>query len=113
MNMGTFTATSLNRTFDLLYFTTQYGTQAPGDVEALEFQGTVKETMTSAGYTYLQVEAEGTMIWLAAPETPVQVGQTVAWNGGMLMTDFHSNSLDRSFETIYFVESVAVVAPGA
>lgn len=113
MNMGRFTASSLNRTFDVLYFTTKFGMGAPAAVQALEFQGTVKETMNSAGYTYLQVEADGTMIWLAAPETPVEVGQTVAWNGGMIMNDFHSNSLNRSFETIYFVEGVSVVPPGA
>lgn len=113
MNMGQFEAKSIERTFEVLYFTTAFGSQAPADVASLEFQGTVKETMNSAGYTYLLVAAGDTSIWLAAPETELQVGQNVAWTGGMSMVDFHSNSLDRTFEAIYFVEALRVVPPGA
>lgn len=112
MNMGEFEVKSLQRTFDVLYFTSKFGTREPPEVSAMEFQGLVKETMNSAGYTYALVEADGTTIWLAAPETTVAVGQTVVWNGGMAMKDFHSPSLNRTFETIYFVEALAGVEPG-
>jgi hypothetical protein len=113
MNMGKFEVGSLQRTFEVLYFTSKFGTRAPAEVAALEFQGLVKETMNSAGYTYALVEADGTTIWLAAPEMAVAVGQIVRWNGGMAMKDFHSPSLNRTFETIYFVEGFTVVPPGA
>jgi hypothetical protein len=117
MNMGPFTANSIQRTFEVLYFTTSYGAhtaaEAEGEAAALEFQGTVKETMNAAGYTYVLVEADGNTIWLAAPETVLQVGQTVAWSGGMAMKDFHSGTLDRTFEQIYLVETITVVPPGA
>jgi hypothetical protein len=113
MNMGQFEAKSIQRTFEVLYFTTTFGAQAPPEVASLEFQGTVQETINSAGYTYLLVAAEDTSIWLAAPETELKVGQNVAWTGGMSMVDFHSNSLDRTFKTIYFVEEIRVVPPGA
>jgi len=113
MNMGQFTAPSIERTFEVLYFTTSFGTQAPPEVANMEFQGTVKETMNAAGYTYALVEADGNTIWLAAPETTVAVGQAVAWSGGMAMKDFHSGTLDRTFEQIYFVEAITVVPPGA
>jgi len=113
MNMGKFEVGSLQRTFEVLYFTSKFGTRAPADVAAMEFQGLVKETMNSAGYTYALVEADGTTIWLAAPEATLAVGQTVAWNGGMAMKDFRSPSLGRTFETIYFVEGFTVVPPGA
>lgn len=113
MNMGQFTAGSLNRTFDVLYFTSDFGTQAPAAVATMEFQGTVKETMNAAGYTYALVEADGVSIWLAGPETVLSIGQSVVWNGGMAMKDFHSNTLDRTFETIYFVEDIKPAHPGA
>lgn len=113
MNMGQFTAPSIDRTFEVLYFTSSFGGRAPPEVAAMEFQGTVKETMNAAGYTYVLVEADGNAIWLAAPETVIQVGQAVAWSGGMAMKDFHSGTLDRTFETIYFVEDITVVTPGA
>ncbi|NJD19347.1 MAG: hypothetical protein FIA95_08725 [Gemmatimonadetes bacterium] len=113
MNMGQFTASSLDRTFDVLYFTSDFGTQAPPEVASMEFQGTVKETMNAAGYTYALVEADGVAIWLAAPETVLSIGESVVWNGGMAMKDFHSNTLDRTFETIYFVEDIKPAHPGA
>jgi hypothetical protein len=113
MNMGQFTASSLDRTFDVLYFTSDFGGQAPLEVSSMEFQGTVKETMNAAGYTYALVEADGTSIWLAGPETVLSIGQSVVWNGGMAMTGFHSNTLDRTFETIYFVEDIKPSHPGA
>lgn len=112
MNMGQFTAPSIERTFDVLYFTTSFGGPAPADQAAMEFQGVVKETMNAAGYTYALVEADGTAIWLAAPEMILEVGQTVVWNGGMAMSDFHSGTLDRTFETIYFVEAITPAHPG-
>lgn len=112
MNMGVFTAESLGRTFEELYFTGKFSQQVPGEVVAMEFTGTVAEAIHSAGYTYLRVHADGDTIWLAAPEMQVEVGQTVGWNGGMAMQGFRSSSLDRTFETLYFVEAVTV-QPGA
>lgn len=109
MNMGQFTAESLNRTFEELYFTGKFSQGVPEAVTAMEFTGKVTETMNSAGYTYIRVQAGEDTIWLAAPETEVVVGSTVAWNGGMLMPNFHSNSLDRTFDALYFVEGVTVV----
>ena len=113
MNMGQFTAASLERTFDVLYVTPNFGGQAPTDVANMEFQGTVKETMNAAGYTYALVEADGAAIWLAAPETVLTIGESVVWNGGMAMKDSHSGTLDRTFETIYFVEDIKPAHPGA
>lgn len=109
MNMGAFTAESLGREFDVLYFTTAYSRGATAAAESLEFQGVIKETMNAAGYTYIQVEAEGQAIWLAAPETDLMVGQVIAWSGGMVMRDFHSNTLNRDFDTLYFIDGVSVV----
>jgi hypothetical protein len=106
--MVDFTAGSLDRTFDVLYFTGAFQT---GEVEmaATEFQGEVKETMNSAGYTYVQVAAGDQTLWLAAPETEVAVGATVAWNGGMRMVNFSSRTLNKTFDEIYFIGELVVL----
>lgn len=113
MNMGAFEVASLGRTFEELYFTGAFSTQAPADVAAMEFEGKVLEKIDAGGYTYLHVAAGEADIWLAAGEADVAEGDMVAWNGGMLMADFHSNALNRDFAAIYFVERVSRVAPGA
>ena len=42
---------------------------------------------------------------MAGPQTPVTVGMAVDGVEGQLMSGFHSNTLDRTFDEIYFVGS--------
>ena len=68
--------------------------------------GTVVETMNASGYTYVQVDSGQEKIWAAAPEFAVSVGDQVVVPQGMAMKSYHSQTLDRNFEVVYFVESV-------
>ncbi len=64
--------------------------------------GTVIETMNSSGYTYLLVENGAEKTWLAIPETSVKKGEVVKYYQGMVMNNFTSKTLDRTFESIVF-----------
>ncbi len=66
---------------------------------------TVLETMNAGGYTYAKLATAGGEKWVAGPETTLAVGDKVQVDGGQLMTDFHSNTLDRTFPEIYFISS--------
>ena len=68
--------------------------------------GAVVETMNAAGYTYVQVDDGKEKIWAAAPQFAVSVGDQVMVPEGMAMHNYHSQSLDRDFPVVYFVESV-------
>jgi hypothetical protein len=73
--------------------------------------GKVLETMDAAGYTYLNVEtAEGTR-WVAVNQATVAVGDEVTFMDGMVMQNFFSKSLDRTFPEIVF--SSGLVGQGA
>jgi len=72
--------------------------------------GTVAETMTSGGYVYIKLEEQG--IWLAANTFAVSVGDKIQYSGGMEMNGFHSKSLDRTFESIFFVQNASLVSKG-
>ena len=52
---------------------------------------------------------------MAGPETPLAVGAVVAKTSGSLMTAFHSDTLNRTFDQIYFVGSLGTegAAPAA
>ena len=69
--------------------------------------GTVAETMTSGGYVYIKLEEQG--IWIAANSFAVSNGDQIQYGGGMEMNNFHSKSLDRTFESIYFVQNASRV----
>ncbi|BCR06036.1 hypothetical protein DESUT3_31050 [Desulfuromonas versatilis] len=77
--------------------------------------GKVVETMNSGGYTYVKVDTGSEQFWAAAPEFVVQVGDPVAVPEGMPMVDYHSKTLDRTFDMVYFVPAVMVggAAPAA
>jgi len=84
------------------------GTDAKGVVS-----GKVLETMDAAGYTYVRVAAPDGAMWAAGPQTRVKVGDTVSFSRGMVMKNFHSEKLDRTFESIAFVSSITVGEPAA
>lgn len=105
-SMGAFTSASLGRTFDDLYFTG--GFIQEGEL-SFEHEARVEQVLTSGSYVYLAVDYEDETMWLAAPATQVTEGDSVGWNGGSLMKDFTSSTLERTFAEILFVEGVAVL----
>ena len=89
--------------------------QVPG-VEAVapaaaQVTGKVIETMDAAGYTYLNVATDAGEKWVAVNQTPVKVGEEVTYMDGMVMQNFFSKSLDRTFSEIVF--SSGLVGAGA
>ena len=70
---------------------------------ANSFTGTVAETMDSGGYTYVRLENGGKSIWAAGNQTAVNVGDELTVSTAMPMQGFHSDTLDRTFDVVYFV----------
>ncbi len=68
-------------------------------------KGKVVQIINSGGYTYVQLKKKsGEKIWLAVPDAKIEVGSQQTFNPGMLMTNFPSKTLNRTFEKIYFTE---------
>ena len=64
--------------------------------------GKVVETMDAAGYTYVSLEQNGKRMWVALPQSKVTVGQNVTCQPGMVMENFTSKTLNRTFDSIIF-----------
>lgn len=75
---------------------------APGHTPAGAGSGQIIETMNASGYTYLLVDSGKEQTWVAIPETTVSKGATVRYAAGMVMQNFHSKTLDRTFSSIVF-----------
>ncbi|MDH3915274.1 MAG: hypothetical protein OES37_03885 [Chromatiales bacterium] len=69
-------------------------------------RGTVLETMDSGGYTYVFVETDQDKRWIAARQSAVKVGDVVQTQQGMPMSDFKSQTLNREFDVVYFVDGL-------
>ncbi len=70
------------------------------------FTGRVIETMSTAGYTYVQVDTGKEKIWAAAPEFKVNEGETVTIPAGAPMKNYQSKTLNRTFDVVWFVPSI-------
>lgn len=70
------------------------------------FSGKVTETMDAAGYTYVRIDTGKEKIWAAGPKTAIKVGDSVSITDGMPMKDYHSKTLNRDFDVVYFVGSL-------
>ncbi len=66
----------------------------------------VKEVEQVGGYTYLLVKGKGPEYWVAVSAMEAAPGETYYYQGGMLMEDFHSNELDRDFESVVFLDAI-------
>ncbi len=76
-------------------------TQAPAAGDS--FTGVVIETMDAGGYTYVHVDTGEEKIWAAGPQQSMELETFVTIGKSMPMPEFSSESLDRSFDVLYFV----------
>ena len=128
--MKNFASNSLGRTFDEILFVNAWGPVGapvaqvaphgvqPGGHPPMAQQGAaaapgsesgkVLSVATAAGYSYLEVQKSDATVWVAVPETSVQVGDSVSWGDGMVMKNFTSKALNRSFDQIVFASGVSV-----
>ena len=83
--------------------------QAQGASDAqLPQKAKVLSTIDAAPYTYLEVTQNKKTLWLAANAVPVKKGDVIRFDDGMVMTNFHSKMLNRTFPSVIFVNRVVV-----
>ena len=66
--------------------------------------GKVIDKIPAKGYTYLQVTENKKDFWIAVPTMEIEIGETVYFSRYMVMEDFRSDNIDKSFDEILFVE---------
>lgn len=72
-----------------------------------EFSGLVEEAIQTSNYTYCMVKEGTSEYWIAFSKTQVEEGQTLYYNQGLEMKDFHSKELDRVFPSVFFIQEVS------
>lgn len=69
----------------------------------------VKEAIQAGEYTYLKVTEDDAEKWLAAPACVPIVGATYYYKGGTEMKNFQSKQLNKTFESVYFIDNLSSV----
>ena len=65
-------------------------------------KGEVLETVDAGAYTYLRLKTSDGEIWAAVVQAPIRKGAQVTIQDPMLMEQFESKSLHRTFDRIVF-----------
>ncbi|MDQ1245345.1 MAG: hypothetical protein QG565_1686, partial [Campylobacterota bacterium] len=80
---------------------------AAGDVQLnTQHIAKVLETVNGGGYTYAKVDESGNVYWIAGPQTNIAAGNTISFLEQMVMTDFTSKALNKTFDQILFVSAI-------
>jgi len=80
------------------------GCSRPSKDEAKKVK--VKAVEQVEDYTYLLVKGKGPAYWIAVSSTEIEVGESITYQGGMVMEDFYSKELDRTFEKVIFLDGL-------
>ena len=88
---------------------------APVPPAAESVNGEVLETMDAAGFTYMRLKTRNGEVWAAVSRAPVKKGAEVTIENVMIMQNFESKSLKKTFPTIYLgnLKGAGAGAPGA
>jgi len=79
---------------------------AVADTELSGNRGEVLSSIQVPGYTYIEVRTDGRILWLAGNPVEVADGEIIAWDPAMVMQDFQSNALNRTFDEVVFISAV-------
>jgi hypothetical protein len=73
----------------------------------------IQEVLQTSSYTYLNVKEGSTTEWIAVPKMEAKAGETCYHTGGMVMTDFKSKELNRTFPKVLFMNGVSMTPDGS
>ena len=80
--------------------------QNSADTQAYIHKIVIEEVLQTSSYTYLLAEENGASQWLATLKLDASVGDTFYYKGGLDMVDFNSKELDKTFESVLFLEGL-------
>ena len=79
----------------------------------LSHRATVLEAIDAPEFstTYLRIDADGEVVWVAAQKTDVAAGSVIAYSPAdmVVMEEFESKALHRTFDKIFLLPEIAVV----
>jgi thiol-disulfide isomerase/thioredoxin len=107
-----FSLTLLNTGVINMVSATQRSTDEVEHNKPKKISGRVTDVITSAGFTYAEVDTGKGKVWAAGPGiTALKKGDLVAFSSEMPMKNFHSKTLGRDFSLIYFIQQYITDKP--
>ncbi|MCF8230479.1 MAG: GW dipeptide domain-containing protein [Bacteroidales bacterium] len=67
----------------------------------------VLESEDAGKYTYVKLKEGDKKYWAAITARPVEIGETYYYSQGMMMKDFQSKELNKTFDSVMFIQQFA------
>lgn len=72
-------------------------------------KGKILEAIQVENYTYVKIDENSKETWIAIPKLEVKVGETIETSEGIIMKDFKSTTLKRTFPEIIFATKASIL----
>lgn len=76
-------------------------------LDGTPFQGEVLESVNAGSYTYMRLKTKDGEVWAATMLTNMPKGTKVQLHDPMLMTNFESKAMGRTFDEIVFASAIS------
>lgn len=70
------------------------------------YYGKILEIKPAMGYKYLRIDENGTQLWVAIANAPVEIGDNIGYDKKTMMQNFQSKTLNQKFKEIFFASDV-------
>jgi hypothetical protein len=80
------------------------------DMQSSSRSGEVMDKIDAGNYSYLQLKENDQVYWAAVPTMQIENGEQIFFSEYMEMKNFKSETLDRTFESLLFVNDANKVA---
>ena len=77
------------------------------NVESSSRSGIVVDKLDAGSYSYLQLKENDKLYWVAVPKLKIENGESIYFSQYMEMKDFKSETLNRTFESVLFVNDAS------
>lgn len=72
-----------------------------------DYSGVIQEVIQTSNYTYCLLSQNKNKHWIAISRMDVKKDETLYYNQGLEMKNFHSKELDRTFPSVFFVQKAS------
>lgn len=72
--------------------------------KAMTHHAVVLEAVDAGTYTYVKLKAKDKEFWAAITARRVEIGKTYAYAEGLMMKDFESKQLGKTFDSVMFIQ---------
>jgi hypothetical protein len=79
--------------------------------ETVKIIGQVTEILDAGNFIFVLMASNKEKVWVTVPKVDVEIGETVTMNDATLLENFHSKTLNRTFDTVMFSSGIEGKTP--